>query len=175
MSFVTKRVVSAGNIGLPALAFLALAASSAGAAEPLEDPMRFFEGHTEGVSTVKIITKKAYQSKTIGKGTIGADGVLELVQRVEDEGKPPHNRIWHIREVAPGRFSGTMSEASGPVTIETVGGKFRLRFKMDGHISVEEWLTPHPGGRSASNKTTIKKFGFVVASSNGTIRKTSSD
>lgn len=175
MNFVTRSFAPAGKIGLPALAFLALAASPAGAADSLEDPMRFFEGRTEGVSTVKIIAKKAYRSKTIGKGTIGADGVLELVQRVEDDGKAPHNRTWHIREVGPGRFSGTMSEASGPVTIETVGGKFRLRFKMDGHISVEEWLTPHPGGRSASNKTTIKKFGFVVASSTGTIRKTSSD
>ena len=175
MNFVSKSVVPAGRAGFPALAFLALAASSAGATERLEDPMRFFEGRTEGVSTVKILAKKAYRSKTVGKGTIRSDGVLELIQRVEDEGKPAHNRTWHIREVAPGRFLGTMSEAHGPVTIDTVGGRFRLRFKMDGHVSVEEWLTPQPGGRSATNKMTIRKFGIVVGSSEGTIRNTSSD
>lgn len=175
MSFATGNFVRAGRAARTALIVAAFMSGSGAASERLEDPIRFFEGRTEGISTVKIIAKKAYRSKTVGKGTIAANGVLELTQRVEDEGKPAHSRTWKIREVSPGRWSGTMSEARGPVTIDTVGERFRLRFKMDGHVSVEEWLTPHADGRSASNKLTIRKFGIVVGSSTGTIRKTSDD
>ena len=172
MSIATGNFVPAGRAARTALIAAAFMAGPGPASERLEDPIRFFEGRTEGVSTVKIIAKKAYRSKTVGNGKI-TGGVLELTQSVEDEGKPAHSRKWKIREVSPGRWSGTMSEARGPVTIETVGARYRLRFKMDGHISVEEWLTPDPGGRSATNKMTIRKFGFVVGSSTGTIRKTS--
>jgi len=39
VNFVTRSFAPAGKIGLPALVFLALAASSAGAADTLEDPI----------------------------------------------------------------------------------------------------------------------------------------
>ena len=77
------------------------------------------------------------RSHASGVGQIRPDGSLRLVQRVEDEGKPPFDRVWQIRAVAPGRYVGTMSQASGPVTIEDFGGKYLFRFKMDGHVSVE--------------------------------------
>lgn len=139
--------------------------------EPSTDPMRFFEGRTESVSTIKVFTKKAYRSKTIGRGRIGPDGVLDLVQRVHEDGKSPYDRKWRMREVAPGKFAGTMSEAKGPVTVEQVGGRFRFRFKMKGSVSIEQWLTPLPGGRAAHSKLTIRKLGMTVGSSDGMIRK----
>ena len=63
------------------------------------DPMRFFEGRTESISTVKVITKKPYRSRTIGDGQISADGVLNLVQRVHEEGREPYSRRWRMRRV----------------------------------------------------------------------------
>lgn len=154
------------------LAVLPLALlSSAAYAERLTDPLRFWEGKTETVSTIKVIMKKAFKTRSLGVGKIKPDGSLELVQRVEDEGKPPRERRWHIRKEGPKRYVGTMNEATGPVIIEEVGDRYRFRFKMKGNLSVEQWITPNPGGKSGRNKLTIKKLGMTVASSEGTIRK----
>ena len=149
---------------------LALMASPA-QAERLTDPLGFWEGRTETLSTIKVVMKKAMKSRSHGRGTINADGSLDLVQRVEDEGKPPRERRWHIRKAGPRRYVGTMNEASGPVVIEEIGDRFRFRFKMKGNLSVEQWIMPSPGGKSGRNTVTIKKLGVTVARSEGTIRK----
>ena len=155
---------------LAPMAFLAVSPNVVAAQQKI-DALRFFEGRTESVSTIKLMMRRPYKSRSIGRGEIKADGTLHLVQRVEDEGKPPHDRRWHIREVEPGKFVGTMSEAKGPVTVEEVGGRYRFRFKMKGNVAVEQWVTPLPGGRSASSKVTIRKLGITVGQSEGTIRK----
>lgn len=154
---------------------VALVAASAWAGmastERPTDPMRFFEGRTESFSTIKVMTKKPYRSRTIGRGEIGPDGVLELVQRVHEEGRPPFDRRWRMHRVGPGRFTGTMSEAKGPVTVEEIDGRYRFRFKMKGNVSIEQWLAPQPGGASARSIVTIRKFGMTVGRSDGTIRR----
>ncbi len=157
---------------LSRMALLAVALSLATRA-PAEspDPMSFFEGRTESIGMVKIATKKMFRSRAIGKGEIMPDGSLKLIQRVEDEGELPRDRRWHVRKVAPGRYSGRMSEARGPVTVEEIDGKFRFRFRMDGNVLVEQWLTPAADGRSAKSKVIIRKFGIRVGGSNGIIRK----
>jgi hypothetical protein len=142
------------------------------AADVPSDPLRFFEGATESVGTLKIAMRKAVATRSVGQGQIKADGSLTLVQRVEGEGRP-HVRRWLIRRVAPGHFAGTMSDAVGPVTIDQVGHRYRFRFKMKGSMSVEEWLTPLPGGKSAKSNMTVRKLGFAVATSQGTVRKIS--
>ena len=154
-------------------AFVALAAASSvlWAAEQKSNAMRFFEGRTESLATVKIVMRKPFKSRSIGRGEIKADGSLLLVQRVEDEGKPAHERRWHIRETEPGKFTGTMTEAKGPVTVEEVGGKYRFRFRMKGNVSVEQWIDPLPGGKTANTKVTIRKMGVTVGQSEGTIRR----
>ena len=159
------------HAALSASIVAAASVSGAAYAEPPKDPLRFFEGRTESVGTVKLVMKKPFRSRSIGRGTIRADGSLHLVQRVEDQGQPPHERRWHIRKVAPGRFSGTMSEAKGPVTIEEVNGRYRFNFKMKGNVSVEQWLIPLADGKSARSRVSIRKFGVTVGRSEGTIRK----
>jgi hypothetical protein len=76
-----------------------------------------------------------------------------------------------MRQVSRGKFSGTMSEAVGPVMADEVDGRYRFRFRMKGNLSVEQWLTPLPGGRSAQSKTIIRKLGLTVGRSEGSIRK----
>lgn len=146
---------------------------AAGAANTprLVDPLRFFEGRTESLSIIRVIAKKPYRSRSFGVGEITADGVLHLTQRVEDEGRAPFERRWLIRQIAPGQFAGTMSEAKGPVTVVEVEGRYRFRFRMKGNVSVEQWLTPLPGGKSARSTVTFRKFGISVGNSEGTIHK----
>ncbi|WP_395622238.1 hypothetical protein [Sphingomonas daechungensis] len=150
---------------------LFLCSAPAAKAERLPYPLRFFEGATEMVSTVDLITREPYKARTIGQGKIQPDGSLVLVQRVEDEGKKPYQRRWHMKQVAPGRYVGTMSEARGPVTAEEVGDRFRFRFKLKGGVSVEQWIIPLAGGRAAHSLITIKKLGIKVGSSTGMITR----
>ena len=140
-------------------------------AAPLVDPLRFFEGRTESKGTVRVFMRKSYQTQSLGQGRIESDGSLSLVQQVNDEGKPPRQRRWRIRQVGPHRFEGTMSEAIGPVAIDQVGGRYRFRFKMKGNLSVEQWLDPLDGGMAARNSMTVRKFGMTVGTGDGTIEK----
>ena len=158
---------------VPLTAILAVLGPVEAAADIASDPLHFFDGVTESVGTLRIVMHKVVATRSIGQGQIKADGSLSLVQQVEDEGRPPHVRRWLIRRVAPGHFSGTMSDAAGPVTIDQVGGRYRFRFKMNVGMSVEEWLTPLRGGKSATSSMTVRKFGFAVASSQGIVRKIS--
>ena len=155
---------------LPAAAASLIGAAAPAAAESIH-PLRFFEGRTEGSGVMRVMLKKPYQTRSVGRGRVERDGSLTLVQRVEDEGRPPHERRWKIRQVGARRFSGTMSEAAGPVIIDEIGGRYRFRFKMKGNLSVEQWLAPIAGGLSARNRMTIRKFGMTVGSGEGIIRK----
>ncbi len=161
--------MSALQFLLPAAAALLLPAS-ASAAPPVH-PMQFFEGRTEGSGVVRIFLRKPYRTSSVSRGRFEPDGSLTLVQRVMDEGQPARERRWKIRQTGPRRFSGTMTEATGPVTIDEVGGRYRFRFRMKGNLSIEQWLTPLPGGTSASNRVTVRKFGITVGTANETIRK----
>ena len=154
-----------------ALVAILLAASAWPAIAKPADPLRFFEGRTESLGTVKLVTKKPFRSRAIGEGEIRADGTLDLVQRVEDQGELPRERRWRMRPVGPGRYTGTMSDAKGPVTVDEVGDRYRFRFRMEGNVAIEQWLIPMPDGRSARSVVTIRKYGIKVGSSNAIIRK----
>jgi len=166
---------TSGLIRLGALsAVIALGALPAAATSPtprMSAPLKFFEGKTEMLSTVKVVFKSPYKSVTTGDGKILGDGSLSLVQKVRDENKPTESRLWRIKQVAAGRYAGTMTEAVGPVQAEEVGGKYRFRFKLKGNLSVEQWLTPLPGGRAAQSKISVRKAGIKVATSDGIIRR----
>ncbi len=157
----------------PVLLIVSLVPTATPGAAIATDPLRFFEGVTETTGTTKVVMHKSIRTRSIGRGAIRPDGALDLVQRVEDEGRAPYLRRWQIRPVAPGRFAGSMSEASGPVDIQQIGGRFRFTFKMKGDMSVEQWLTPLPGGRAASSNMTVRKFGIAVAISTAVVRKIS--
>jgi hypothetical protein len=90
---------------------------------------------------------------------------------VEDQGQLAKERRWKMRRVSPGHYSGTMSEAKGPVIVDEVDGKYRFRFRMDGSVAIEQWVTPAPDGRSATSKLTIRKYGVIVGHSDSVIRK----
>ncbi len=153
----------------------ALAVPGTAMAAPIAEPLKFFEGVTESVGTMKAFMRHTQHVKSIGRGTISPDGVLTLVQRVEDEGEKPHQRVWHIHRAGPTKFVGTMSDAVGPVVIEQVDSGYRFHFKMPGGLSVEQWLFPVDGGKSGIGKLVVRKFGMIVARSETTIRRLSQE
>lgn len=76
-----------------------------------------------------------------------------------------------MKRIGPGRFTGTMSEATSAVTVDEIGERYRFRFAMKNNVKVEQWLTPLEGGQSARNDVTIRKHGIIVGRSKGTIKR----
>lgn len=135
------------------------------------DALAFFDGHSEGEGRLKVVL---HGGKLVHVRSDGhrEGGTLVLDQRVEEEGKPARERTWHIRQVSPGRYAGTLSDAAGPVTGETRGDRLHLAFRMKGGLKADQWLTLAPDGQSAHNVLKVRKLGIVVATLEETIRRT---
>ncbi len=151
------------------LAFLLLAAPApAPAGTALE---QFFIGATEGSGTVKVIASGGHKMRDRSRGRMDAQGALILDQVVEEEGKPARRRMWRLVRSGGNRVTGTISDARGPVSGEVTANSLHLRYRMKEGPSVEQWITLQPGGRTAVNRMTFRKFGLKVATVDSVIRK----
>ncbi len=156
-----------------ALAPLSFAATPARAAEPAatDDPVRFFTGTTEGAGKLKKLMSTAHGTRVHGRGFVRGDGALVLDQTVEEEGEPVKTRHWLLREVAPGRYSGTISDARGPVTVAIAGNRMTIRYTMTTGFAVAQEVVVAPDGQSAHNMMKVKRFGITVATVDETMRR----
>jgi hypothetical protein len=159
------------SVLLAASALVAVLPGPVRAATTAASPMAFFEGRTLSEGSTKVVMRKPFKTRSQGVGRIEGDGTLVLVQQVEDGNEPKKERRWRIRQVAPNRFAGTMSEAVGPVSVDKIGQRFRFRFKMKGGLAVEQWLTPLADGVTARSQLTVKKLGIAVAHGEAVIRR----
>jgi hypothetical protein len=142
------------------------------AAPPATAPERFFVGRTEGAGTVQMIMAGSHKVRDVSRGRLDRSGALILEQMVYEEGKPARRRSWRLVRSGPNRVSGTISDAVGPVTGDIRGNVLHLRYQArEASAQVEQWITLHPGGRTASNRMVFRKFGFKAATLNSTIRK----
>jgi hypothetical protein len=153
------------------LAAFAPAPPQAASAMEAFDAIRFFNGKTEGQGVLKVALRSPTTLRVQSRGQIETDGTLSVRQVVSEGDKPARTREWRIRELSPGRYSGTLSDAAGPVAGEATGNRLHLRFRMKGGLDAEQWLTLAPGGRSVNNVMRVRKFGITVASLDETIRK----
>ena len=144
--------------------------SRAPAAEPF-DPVVFFTGATQSKGVLKELFGKEKRVSAEGFGTAMDDGWLVLEQKVSVEGDPIRQQRWRLRQTGPGKFSGTMSSADGPVDIQIFGGAIRIRYKMKDGVKVDQLLTPLPGYRAIDNRSTFHKWGMKVATLTERIEK----
>jgi hypothetical protein len=142
------------------------------AAPPPTAPEAFFVGRTEGAGTVQMIMAGSHKVRDHSRGRLDKSGALILEQIVEEEGKPTRRRSWRLARSGGNRIAGTISDAVGPVTGEISGNVLHLRYRAkEASAQVEQWITLHPGGRTASNRMVFRKFGFKAATLESTIRK----
>lgn len=140
------------------------------AGAPAFDPIAFFSGRTEGRGTVKIILSGAEPLRVEGRGRVEGDGSLLLDQTIWRGERKPQSRQWRMRAVGPGRYRGTLTDAVGPVMIETRGPVLRIGYDAkDG--TIEQQLTLDAAGRVATNRMVVRRLGLVVARIDETIRK----
>ena len=140
------------------------------AAVPQFDVFAFFDGRLEGRGRLAKIASATVPIEVDSTGRIQG-GRLHLFQTIREGDKRPRTREWIIRQVAPGRYTGTLTDAEGEVRGEAAGNRLRLRFTMHGGLPVEQWLTLSPDGRRAYNVLTVRKFGVPVARVAEDIRK----
>ncbi|HXH14696.1 MAG TPA: DUF3833 family protein [Sphingomonas sp.] len=132
---------------------------------------RFFAGRLDGVGTLKIVLHAPSTTHVTSVGRVAADGVLLLNQHIEQQGKPARDRQWRILPLGNGRYTGTLTDASGPVTGEVEGNRLHLGFPMKGGTHVDQWLTLSADGQVAQNHLIVRKLGVTVATLEETIRK----
>lgn len=148
------------------LAFLLLAQAPAATS-----PEAFFLGRTEGSGTVHIMLSGRHAVRHRSRGRLDRAGALIMDEVLEEEGKPARRRSWRLARAAGNRITGTISDASGPVTGEIEGNVLHLRYRLAEGPSVEQWITVHPGGRIATNRMTVRRFGLRVATVEEVIRR----
>ena len=134
-------------------------------------PETFFVGRMESVGTVDMILARPHQVRVRTHGRMARDGALLMDQVVEEEGKPPRRRSWRLVRAGANRFTGSVTDARGAVSGEMNGNVLRLRYRTDRNISVDQSITLHPGGRTAHNRMTFRRFGLTVATYEETIRR----
>ncbi|HEY7805840.1 MAG TPA: DUF3833 family protein [Croceibacterium sp.] len=143
----------------------------AAAAQPRFDALAFFTGRSEGLGRLSKVFSRTVPTRVESEGRV-VGGVLHLTQVVQEGNKPARTREWAIREDRPGHYTGTLTEAAGAVTGETVGNRLHLAFRLkSGGLPVEQWLTLSPDGLRAYNVLTVRKLGVTVAVLSEDIRR----
>jgi hypothetical protein len=135
------------------------------------DPIAWFTGATEGSGRLHKVFSKPRAVRVAGFGAVTPDGTLVLGQSVEIAGSAPRTRQWRLRRVAPGRYTGTLSDAVGPVAVTGEGPRLTVRYAMGGGLVVEQVLTLAAGGREVRNVMKVRKLGIVVARLDELIRR----
>ena len=133
-------------------------------------PVEFFRGRTHGEGRLKAVFQSSQTINVDSTGRSEKDGTLVLEQVIKQSGKAPRTRYWRLRQTAPNRFEGTLTDAVGPVRIEQQGDRVHIRYTAKDHLMFDSWLTPS-GPRQVNNRTRVKRFGLVVAHIDEVIRK----
>lgn len=157
-------------VGLAAT-LLACAVPAAAAQPPLDLPA-FFSGQSHADNVIKIALHGPHKLIVDSVGGHNKEGEFVLIDTVREEGKPVRTRTWVMHPVAPGHFTGSLSDAIGPVDIVVNGDTATIRYVMsEGHLKIVQQMQLEDGGRALSNHVVAKKFGLTFARVDGTIRK----
>ena len=86
------------------------------------------------------------------------DGGVRLRQRIMEGDKPPRTRTWVLTPAGAGRWTGTLTDATGPVAAEVRGNRLHIRYDGDG-VGIEQWLYLQPDGRTVQNSLVAPEVG----------------
>jgi hypothetical protein len=154
-------------VKVSAAAFTLFAAVPAQAAF---NPVEFFRGRSDGQGTLKVIFRSPERIQTDNLGRSDNDGSLVLQQVIHEPGKPPRTRYWRLRQTAPGRFEGTLTDAAGPVRVDVAKDGIRIRYTAQNHLNFDQLLTP-VSATEVHDLIRVRRFGITVARFDETIHK----
>lgn len=163
------------------LAFIvpAIAAVLAGCATSVQlpaasapfDPVTWFTGASHGEGILHKLLGSPVRTSVESVGRPDDSGGLVLDQIIREGDKPERKREWTMRRVGHGRFTGTLTDASGPVDVTVAGARATIRYPMKGGLEVRQQLALQTDGTTVLNRLSVRKFGLEVAHLDETIRK----
>jgi hypothetical protein len=138
---------------------------------PNLDMIDFFTGRTHSDNIIKTALHRPHKLIVDSVGGHNKEGDFVLIDNVQEEGKPDRKRVWAMRPAGTNRFTGSLSDAIGPVEVTVNGDTARIRYIMrDGHVSIDQRLQLKRDGALA-NHVIARKFGLKFGQVDGTIRK----
>ena len=151
-----------------ALLLTGLAATAAGA-EPL-DMIAFFSGKTHADNVISIALHHPHKLIVDSIGGRNKEGEFVLIDTIQEEGKSTRKRVWVMHPAGPNHFTGSLSDASGPVDVAVSGDTATIRYTMkDGGLKIVQQLRLQGG--ALANHAIARKFGIKFATVDGVIRK----
>jgi len=150
---------------------LLLALSACGSSDPATpgggkgtlDPIAYFIGQAEGRATLHKLIGGSETILVHSSGRSDGKGGVFLDQRIEEEGKPARTRHWHLIPVGPGRMTGTLTDANGPVEASYGNGRLDIAYPMKGGLKASQVLILRADGKTLDNRLTVTKLGLRLA------------
>ncbi len=155
-----------------AFALLGLAFATSAHADPGNlDMTAFFTGRTHADNVLKVAFKHSVPVVVDSVGGKGDKGDFVLIDTVHEGDKPVRTRKWIMRQVGPGHFTGSLSDAVGPVDITLNGKTAIVQYMMSGGLKLRQQMDLQPDGKTLVNHVSVTKFGMKFGSVEGKIRK----
>lgn len=157
--------VAGGAVWLAVLSGCLVGRPSMGEASPTPvfDPAEFFVGRSSGEGRLSIRTRGTDTVRVESVGTRQPDGAIRLVQTIRRGGGDPYQRTWTLRPVSATEWTGTLTEAEGPVRVTVDGNELRIRYRTGTFTTIDQRLLLQPGGRVALNRLTATVLGVTIA------------
>ena len=127
------------------------------------NPLAFFTGPSHGVGTIKILFKDIQPLHVTSNGRPDGHGGIILDQTIHQGSDAPKVRSWNLRPISATALTGTLTDATGPVTGSMTGDSLSLAYPMKGGLTASQTLVLQQGGRVLVNHMIVRKFGFTVA------------
>jgi len=135
------------------------------------DPASWFTGRSHGDGTLHKLFSSPVRTSVDSIGRSDGAGGLVLDQTIRERDKPVRTRQWVMRPAGPNHFTGTLTEATGPVDVTISGPRATIRYAMKGGLHVDQELALQADGTTLLNRLTVTKLGLEVAHLDETIRK----
>lgn len=136
----------------------------------LFDPIRFFLADSVGEGTLRKLLGHTVPVQVTSSGS-GDLQQLRLVQTIREGSNPARTRVWTIRRIDDRHFTGTLTDAAGPVHIEVRGSIAFVHYRMKNGLIVDQQLALEPNSLVICNELKVSKLGIPVARLNETIRR----
>ena len=160
-----------------AVAALALALAGCSSSElPADqsaklDPIAFFIGRSHATAQLDTILGRPEPVSVDSIGRLGPGGRLILDQVIRQGHKAPRQRRWLMVPISGGKYTGSLTDADGPVTVTVAGPRATIRYRMRNGMSVDQQLALQRDRRTLLNRLEVSRFGLRLATLKETIRK----
>lgn len=134
-------------------------------------PENGFSGPSQGNGSLRLFLghRRAFHVRSLGK--IQNDGSFTLDQTITFDGKINQTRSWTIYHVSPLHYTGTLSDAAGPVSGHTSGRVLFLKYRVKGPFVMHQILTLMSDGKTIDNVGRITLLGIPVGFMHEIIRR----